>query len=73
MHYTQKVSSARVPLRKMAAALLDRRSYPAWIDSESGVSFPVTAGLVTARVRDSLVLRLVAKRNRHLSDARLMP
>jgi hypothetical protein len=75
MHYSQKISSSRMPLRKVAAALLDRRSYPAWIDADSGIAFSAaSSGLVTARVRDSLVLRLVAKRkNRTLSDERSMP
>jgi hypothetical protein len=70
MHYS-KISPSRVPLRKVAAALLDGRSYPAWIDSGTGVPFSANAVVVTARVRDSLVLRVVAKRNsRNPSDER---
>ena len=68
MHYP-KISSARTPLRKLAATLFREPSYPAWIDSGSGV--PFSSATVSPRVRDSLVLRLVAKRHpRDLSDAR---
>jgi len=72
MHYnTSKVSSPRLPLRKVAAALLDRRSFPAWIDAGTGVPFTTSHAIVTPRVRDSLVLRLVAKRHsRSVSDER---
>jgi hypothetical protein len=72
MHYhTAKGSSPRLPLRKVAAALLDRRSFPAWIDAGTGVPFTVSHAVVTPRVRDSLILRLVAKRpSRTLSDDR---
>lgn len=70
MHYS-KISPSRVPLRKVAAALLDGRSYPAWIDAGTGVPFSATSVVVTARVRDSLVLRVVAKRHsRNPSDER---
>jgi hypothetical protein len=71
MHYS-KISPSRVPLRKVAAAILDGRSYPAWIDAGTGVPFSAAnAVVVTARVRDSLVLRVVAKRHsRNPSDER---
>ena len=52
-----KVSAVRASLRKVAAALTARRVFPAWIDAEQGIAFPAT--VVTPRVRDSLVLRLV--------------
>lgn len=67
MHYS-KISSSRVQLRKFASALVRQRTFPAWIDSGSGVPFSAS---VSSRVRDSLVLRLVAKRHyRDMSDAR---
>lgn len=70
MHYS-KISPARVSVSKFTTALLDRRSYPAWIDAGTGVPFSAASSIVTARVRDSLVLRVVAKRhNRALSDVR---
>jgi hypothetical protein len=70
MHYS-KISPSRVPLRKVAAALLDHRSFPAWIDAGTGIPFSATSPVVTSRVRDSLILRLVAKRHtRNPSDAR---
>jgi hypothetical protein len=66
---SSKISPSRPPLRKLAAVLLDSRSYPAWIDADAGV--PFSSSIVCPRVRDSLVLRLVAKRHfRDLSDAR---
>lgn len=68
MHYS-KISPSRTPLRKFAATLLNPHSYPAWIDSGTGV--PFSTAIVSPRVRDSLVLRLVAKRHhRDLSDDR---
>ena len=72
MHYnTSKIPSTRVPLRKMAAAILEHTPFPAWIDANTGIPFAHGSVTVTPRVRDSLVLRLVAKRyNRNPSDAR---
>jgi hypothetical protein len=71
MHYTSKIPSTRLPLRKMAAALLEHAPFPAWIDANTGVPFSNSSVAVTPRVRDSLVLRLVAKRySRNPSDAR---
>ncbi|HND62961.1 MAG TPA: hypothetical protein PLB90_15895 [Opitutaceae bacterium] len=55
-----KVSAVRASLRKVAAALTLRPAFPAWIDAESGVAFP--AAVVTPRVRDCLVLRLVERK-----------
>ena len=67
MHYS-KISS-RVRLRKFASALIAQRAYPAWIDAGTGVPFSASA-VVSNRVRDSLVLRLVAKRHyRDIPDA----
>ncbi|MEO6569034.1 MAG: hypothetical protein ABIO94_09760 [Opitutaceae bacterium] len=69
MRYS-KVSLARTRLRKFASALVTQRAYPVWIDADSGVPFSACAQ-VSSRVRDSLVLRLVAKRHhRDLSDVR---
>jgi hypothetical protein len=58
-----KVSAVRVSLRKVAAALALRPAFPAWIDAESGVSFSAT--VVSPRVRDCLVLRLVEQKKPH--------
>lgn len=60
-----KVAVARVPLRKAAAVPslvvpVSRRAFPAWIDA-SERTVPVPAISVTPRVRDGLVLRIVAK------------
>ncbi len=55
-----KVSAVRASLRKVAAALVLRPAFPAWIDAEQGVAF--SASVVTPRVRDCLVLRLVEGR-----------
>jgi hypothetical protein len=71
MRYS-KISASRTPLRKFAHSdrLLGAHTFPAWIDSGTGVPFSSVA-VVSPRVRDSLVLRLVAKRHhRDLSDAR---
>jgi hypothetical protein len=72
MHYhTSKIPSTRLPLRKIASALLEHAPFPAWIDANSGVPFHHSTVAVTPRVRDSLVLRLVAKRySRNPSDVR---
>jgi hypothetical protein len=59
-----KVSGVRASLRRVAALAL-RPSFPAWIDAESGLAFSTTT-LVTPRVRDCLVLRLVDGRKSHL-------
>ena len=55
----------RIPLRKSAltASAVSRRPFPAWIAAdEGGVAFPAKAA-VTARIRDGLVLRAVAKKS----------
>lgn len=68
MHHSAHVSPSRLPLRKVAAALLANRHFPAWIDAaEPGMMNPLA--IVVPRVRDSLVLRVVAKRRpRNSSD-----
>ena len=58
-----KVSAVRSSLRQVAAAFTLRPTYPAWIDADSGLSFSAT--IVTPRVRDSLVLRLVEPKKPH--------
>ena len=57
MRAITKVSPARLP---QPAEAVRRGVFPAWIDSEQGLGF---SHLVTPRVRDGLILRLVAKRN----------
>jgi hypothetical protein len=53
-----RIDAARALLRR-AASLATPRGFPAWIDSaENGLVTPV----VMPRVRDALVLRLVAGR-----------
>jgi hypothetical protein len=49
-----QVQPPKGPLTSAAAL---RQTFPAWIDSGRGPSF---AALVTPRVRDGLILRLVA-------------
>lgn len=61
-----KVSAVRKSLREVAAAFALRPAFPAWIDSDSGLAFHAT--VVTPRVRDSLVLRLVSKKPHPLRD-----
>jgi hypothetical protein len=58
-----KVSAVRSSLRQVAAAFALRPAYPAWIDADSGLAFSAT--IVTPRVRDSLVLRLVEQKKPH--------
>ena len=51
-------------VRQVAAAFNTLRpAYPAWIDADSGLSFSAT--VVTPRVRDSLILRLVTPAKPH--------
>ena len=62
-----KVSAVRKSLREVAAAFNPLRpSFPAWVDSDSGLAFHAT--VVTPRVRDSLILRLVSKKPHPLRD-----
>ena len=69
MRYS-KLSLSRPRLRKFTSILGAQRVYPVWIDADSGVPFSACTQ-VSSRVRDSLVLRLVAKRHqRDLSDVR---
>ena len=66
-----KIASARVLARKakVATAVQPRRAFPAWIDAtERGVAF--SAAGVTPRVRDGLVLRLVARKKKIASSRR---
>ena len=70
MRRTTKVTAVRGPRRKAAVRVAlpatVRGVYPAWIDAgESGVAF--SAAVVTPRVRDGLVLRVVGK-GRHLKS-----
>jgi hypothetical protein len=62
-----KVSAVQASLRQVAAAFTLRPAYPAWIDADSGFAFSAT--VVTPRVRDSLVLRLVSKKPYPLRNA----
>ncbi len=57
-----KVKATRVPLRKSAlpGGAAARRAFPAWIDATDSAGGGLPAA-VTKRVRDSLVLRTVAK------------
>ena len=63
MRRSAKVSASRLPLRRPATvSQFVRRGYPAWITSDEGSAFSALAPMaaqVTARVRDSLVLRPV--------------
>jgi hypothetical protein len=63
-----RVSKIQMPKSPLAAP--PRHVFPAWIDASAGLTF---VSLVTPRVRDALVLRLVAPvkpgRGRSASDA----
>lgn len=62
-HAKVKPLTPRTMIRKSAlsASAAARRGFPAWIDaSERVAAFPAVGA--TQRVRDALVLRLVAKR-----------
>lgn len=70
MHCAASISPSRLPLRKVAAALLASRQFPAWIDAADGV-INCPPALVVPRVRDCLVLRVVPRRkSRSLPDVR---
>lgn len=61
-----KLAVTRVSVRKSAASVtapvsLSRRVFPAWIDDTERSVAPVPA-VVTSRVRDGLVLRVVAQK-----------
>lgn len=64
MNHTSKLSASRSLLKK-AAALAVSHTFPAWIDS---TEFGVVHASATPRVRDSLVLRLVAGRRQERSS-----
>jgi hypothetical protein len=66
-----KIGAARVLPRKakVVAAASARRAFPAWIDaSDRGVAFSAVG--VTPRVRDGLVLRLVARKKKIVATRR---
>lgn len=75
MRRSPKVSASRLLPRRATPMAAVRRGYPAWIASDEGAAFsalaPLLAG-VSARVRDSLVLRPVvaarSKRSRSSCD-----
>ena len=52
-----RVTKLQLPKSPLAPAAVPRRIFPAWIDSAAGPSF---AAIVTPRVRNALILRLVA-------------
>jgi len=58
MHHTGKIASAHDPM-KDSASLPSSRTYPAWIDSQE---FGMAHACAVPRIRDILVLRLVAGR-----------
>jgi hypothetical protein len=58
MHHSAKASSTRA-LFKKAATLAVSHTFPAWIDA---TEFGVIHASAVPRIRDSLVLRLVAGR-----------
>ena len=61
MHCAAQVSPSRLPLRKVAAALLANRQFPAWIDAaEAGAACPLA--VVLPRLRENHILRLLVKR-----------
>ncbi len=59
MHHTGKTSSAHELMKDSAPNLAPRSTYPAWIDSQD---FGMAHACAVPRIRDSLVLRLVAGR-----------
>ncbi len=67
MHHSSKLSASRTLLKK-AADLAVSHTFPAWIDA---TEFGVVHASATPRVRDSLVLRLVAGRRQERSGSLL--
>jgi hypothetical protein len=59
MHHTGKTNSAHDLMKDSAPHAKPRSTYPAWIDSQD---FGVPHACAVPRIRDSLVLRLVAGR-----------
>jgi hypothetical protein len=59
MHTTGKIASAHDLMRNSTQHLASRTTYPAWIDSQD---FGMAHACAVPRIRDSLVLRLVAGR-----------
>jgi hypothetical protein len=63
MHHPTKIAAPRALLKEAARRAVSH-AFPAWIDdSESGIAQPS----VMPRVRDGLILRLVAGRRRERS------
>jgi hypothetical protein len=63
MNHTGKMSAAHDPMRN-SAPHSSPRTYPAWIDSQD---FGVAHACAVPRIRDGLVLRLVAGRRQDRS------
>jgi hypothetical protein len=59
MHHTGKTSSAHELMKDSTPHPTSRSTYPAWIDSQD---FGMAHACAVPRIRDSLVLRLVAGR-----------
>jgi hypothetical protein len=59
MHHTGKLASARDLIKDSTSHPVSRTTYPAWIDSQD---FGMAHACAIPRIRDSLVLRLVAGR-----------
>jgi hypothetical protein len=73
-----KAASLQPSVRQVPRGCALRPAYPAWIDAEQGLSFAAVSRasaigpraslfpvVVTARVRDCLVLRLVERKKLH--------
>jgi hypothetical protein len=65
MHHNGKITSADEPTRDTSLYAKSRHTYPAWIDSQD---FGVAHACAVPRIRDSLVLRLVAGRRQERVD-----
>jgi hypothetical protein len=59
MHTTGKIVSTHEPMKASTPHPASRSTYPAWIDSQD---FGMAHACAVPRIRDSLVLRLVAGR-----------
>ncbi len=59
MHHPGKIDSAHNQMKVSTSHPTSRTTYPAWIDSQD---FGVAHACAIPRIRDSLVLRLVAGR-----------
>ena len=65
MNHSAKLSSSRA-LFKKAASIAVSHTFPAWVDS---TEFGVLHSSAVPRIRDSLVLRLVAGRRQERSGS----